>query len=132
MTTSPAGLRVLLEKASFTRLQADYLAPNSDGYPDGWRIHDFPDEPAHVAYEICNGMEEDEAKLFVALVNNAEQLIGAAERAERYEAALRKIINDDQPLGHPEIGPLYSVGIAAGHGWAADIARQALGAQDAG
>ncbi len=62
-------LMALLDKAGFTRLVADYLPENEEGFPVGWRIHDHPDN-SHVANMICDGIEnEDEAAAIVAAVN---------------------------------------------------------------
>jgi hypothetical protein len=90
--TSP--LEAALTKANWTRLLADYVPVNDDGYPEGWRIHDLP-QNSGVAYFICGEMGEHDAAAIVAAVNAAPGLIAdnrrLAERVARLEEALRGI-----------------------------------------
>jgi hypothetical protein len=85
---------VYIEKAGFTCLSADEITdPDPDGVQEvGWRIHDMPEEPAHIAYWLAGGLEEYQAKIIVEAVNGLptiltlltqmEARIAAAERDE--------------------------------------------------
>lgn len=91
-------LKARLAESKVTRLGADEISEEVANdrdcpFEEGWRIHDFPDQPAHIAYYWCDGLEEAEAKLICEAINALPDLIREIEEAREMRLKLDRRIH---------------------------------------